>query len=566
MEELDWKREPVNGGIVTRTPLVQGQGNPNKTKLHAEAVQARVALVEALSEIDEGIVDVFLEHDGDHMRVPAEDLRSALRRVTLNGKGVPVLCGASFRNIGVQPVLDAVVDYLPSPTERQPPEAVAPDGSAVHVPLDDKNLCALAFKVMHDKQRGPLVYVRVYSGTLDARAVLHNPTRNAKERATKVLEMYADDFEEIPQVTAGNIAAIVGLRETCTGDTLLGSKDRRHLQLHPVDIPPPVFVRSCEPASSADERALEEGLRALIREDPSLHVSFDEETGQTLLSGMGELHLEIAAERLKETHKVDCKMGKVLISYRETIKTDGLDEEGKVTETLLYEREAFGKRMKAEVSLTVEPLSNLEESEDGLLSPGRGNEIVLRIRPQVIPAEDGGEPTVIPAASKDIEKAIRAGIEGALGRGPLMAFPLTNLRVTCTDIKMFSTEWSTPAAFRIAAQKGVQAAVTRAGSQLLEPVMEVAVRVPEKYVGSVVKDLSGTRRGHIHSLDGGGEEGHEYGTRLVDAHAPLENLVGYSTVLRGLTAGTGDFTMVLRGYGVMQPDREEAVVQEMRGY
>ncbi|TPX71871.1 hypothetical protein SpCBS45565_g00933 [Spizellomyces sp. 'palustris'] len=579
MEILDWKHEPKTGSVVTRKQLSDSGRELDGKRLYEEVVAGRTSLVETLSELDDGIVETFLEHECNHMKVPAKDIRAALRRVTLSGKGVPVFCGASFKNIGVQPVLDAVVDYLPSPKERSPPEGVTGDGSKVQVSLGDSDLCALAFKITQDPRRGPLVFVRVYSGVLERGETLLNASQNKKERAAKVLQMYADDYEEIPNVTAGNIAAIAGLKDTRTGDTLLSSRNKHRLCLDTITIPPPVFVRSCEPATSADERALEQALKALVREDPSVHVSFDEETGQTLLSGMGELHLEITADRLKEVHRVNCNMGKVQISYRETISLEGLSADGTIEETFLHDRESFGKRAKAEVSFSLEPIVDPQASDEELIDtrgPTGGNVINCKLKSKQV--QSALDETQGPVAGQrgyaplvEMEAALRAGIEGALGRGPLLGFPLTNLRITCTGIRVFGPDISTPSAIRAAAHRGLHAAIRAAGgSRLLEPIMEVSVRVPERYVGVVAKDISGIRRGQILSLgadnDVADDGNSDYAYRNVEALVPLAQLVGYASSLRGLTAGTGDFTMVLRGYGVMQGDREKEVLKEIRGY
>ncbi|KAJ3038788.1 Ribosome-releasing factor 2, mitochondrial, partial [Rhizophlyctis rosea] len=544
MELVDWKQDAVTGSVVTRTPLHPSSTALDTDRLYKEASVARTTLVENLSEMDDEIVNLFLEHDGYHMRVPAEDIRAALRRATLNGKGVPVLCGASFKNIGVQPVLDAVVDFLPSPVDMPPPEAISSAGEAVKIGLKDKNLCALAFKVTHDHQRGPLVFVRVYSGTLDSRTTLHNSSKNLKERASKLLQMYADDFEEIPSLGPGNIACVVGLKETSTGDTLLSpTHPRKQLHLHPIKIPPPVFVRSCEPLTSADERALEAGLAGLVREDPSLHYYVDEETGQMLLSGMGELHLEIAAERLKEVYRVNCKMGKVLISYRETIGEDNLSEDGTLEERFLYDKEVFGKRAKAEIGLEISRSDDVSE-DDGLFPAGRENVIVVKDRIRT----GDRETTLIPP---EVREAIKSGIESALYRGPILGFPLTNLRISCTHIHLFSPDLSTPSAFRAAAYKCLHSALSKSSPKLLEPVMDVRIEVPDEHIGAVARDMSGHRRGQILSLgseedDEDGGEG-KYLRKSVHALVPLKELVGYSSALRGLTAGTGNFTMEVRG-------------------
>ncbi|KAI8914870.1 P-loop containing nucleoside triphosphate hydrolase protein [Powellomyces hirtus] len=578
MEILDWHQEKT-GSVVTRKPITTDDS------LYTEVHAAREALVEALSDIDEKIVDAFIECDGDHLKLPAAELRNALRRVTLSGKGIPVFCGASFKNIGVQPVLDAVVDYLPSPADRPAPHAVGPNGTEVPCLLSDKNVCALAFKITQDAKRGPLVFVRVYSGALERGMTLVNSKSGTKERASKVLQMYADDYEEIEHVTAGNIAAVSGLKETRTGDTLLSSRDPRKLCLDTITIPPPVFVRSCEPVTSVDERALAPALKALVREDPSIHISYDEETGQTLLSGMGELHLEITADRLEEVHRVNCKMGKVQISYRETVHFTSPQE---FSEAFTYDKQTFGKRSKVRVSLHIEPVLNVDPGDEELISiastgqqhASGGNEIICNLKRSDFvfagvfnPA--GGQPSLSPYAPiLEMQAAIKAGIVGALGRGPLLGFPLTNLRVTCTAVELFGPELSTPAALRAAASTCLQSLIRTAdATKLLEPIMDISVRVPDKYVGTITKDVSGTRRGHIVSLGADHQDADDitageddYAHRTVEATVPLAQLVGYASALRGLTAGTGDFTMALKGYGYMQADRQAEVVQEIRGY
>ncbi|KAI8823115.1 P-loop containing nucleoside triphosphate hydrolase protein [Fimicolochytrium jonesii] len=585
MEVLSWDAEK-SGSVITRRKLLQD--GPDGQRLYQEALNTRTALVEALSDLDEKIVDAFIECDGDHMQISADDINEALRRVTVSGKGVPVFCGASFKNIGVQPVLDAVVRFLPSPLERPAPTALTADGKEVTVNLADKEPCALAFKIMHDAKRGPLVFVRVYSGRITPQAFDSNrgmsvitSKSKTKERVSKVLQMYADDYEEIPEVTPGNIAALSGLKETSTGDTLLNGWNKRVFSLDTITIPPPVFVRSCEPQTSADERALNAALKAMVREDPSLHVTYDEETGQTLLSGMGELHLEITADRLQEVHRVNCKMGKVLISYRETMLLDPAAGES-VTETYIHDRASFGQKAKAGVTLQIEPIIPLNSAEDELINTKEGaggNEVhckLGKLQFNIEGADDEKKGAMAGLTGYgpigEMEDAIRSGIDGALGRGTLLGFPLTNLRVTCTEVHLFGPEVFAPSALRAAANRCVQAALKAVdNSRLLEPIMDVSVRVPERYVGAITKDISGTRRGQITSLGNDAEsEGEDsagdYAYRTVEASVPLSQLVGYSTALRGLTAGTGDFTMNLKGYGVMPSDRQGETIKEIRGF
>ncbi|KAI9006026.1 P-loop containing nucleoside triphosphate hydrolase protein [Gaertneriomyces semiglobifer] len=573
MDILHWgKVKPETGSVYDRVPLKESAANDIETKrLLREAVAARTALVETLAEIDDRIVDIFLDHDGNHMAVPADEIRQALRRVTLTGKGVPVYCGAAFKNMGVQPVLDAIVDYLPSPADRTPPTATLPDGKTIVCRLNDPQMCALAFKVTHDQKRGPLVFVRVYSGRLERGATLYNPEQGSKERATKILQMYADDYEEINDISPGNIAAVVGLKTTRTGDTLTLARDKRYPRLAPIPVPPPVFMRSCAPTSASDEKPLAEALKALIREDPSVHVRLDEETGQTILSGMGELHLEIVADRLKEVHRVNCKLGKVQISYRESLATMNTGEV--FTHHYLYDRETLGKEMKAGVTLQLSLRTDFTETEDQLVDvkgPLGGNDFKMDVNTGPDGSSSAFQAPAKFAASAEYESAVRAGIEGALTYGPLLGFPLTNLSITCTGIELYSPDVSTPSAVRVATQKCLQEALKAlGGTRLFEPIMEVTVRVPERYVGAVSKDLSSTRRANIVTLDGNpddSEDDSDYRYRTIQAHASLAQLIGYASSLRSLTAGTGQFAMDLKGYGMMHSDKQSEVMQELRGY
>ncbi|KAI9090559.1 P-loop containing nucleoside triphosphate hydrolase protein [Phlyctochytrium arcticum] len=570
MELVDWKKDPRTGSVVTRQPMSDEESlGKNQAHLYADAVQARIALVEKLSELDDTIVDIFLDNDGDHMKVPAAALQAALRRVTLNGQGIPVFCGASFKNIGVQPVLDAVVDYLPSPSERTPPVAILPNGKSIDI-HNTSDLCALAFKVMHDPKRGPLVFVRVYSGTLERGSVLFNPNQQTKERVQKVLQMYADDYEEIPSVTAGNIAALIGLKETRTGETLILASQAKKSQptLETIPIPPPVFVRSCEPASASDERSLATALKALTREDPSVHVRYDSETGQTLLSGMGELHLEITADRLAETHRVNCKMGKVLISYRETLAfTESEAASEGVNITHAHDKDVFGKHARVDITLHISPIVNPfdmdEQWMDAGSAPSGGNIINYAVPSKHI--QSPSYPNIpIPGQSgfptlSEIHSALQSGIQGALSGGPLHNFPISNLRITVESLTLYSAETSHQSAIRAAAHRAIQSAL-HDKCKLLEPIMDLSVRVPDKYVGSISKDISGSRRGHIVALES------DELFQTVKATIPLSSLVGYATQLRGLTAGTGEFSMNLKGYAPVPATREKEILEELRGY
>ncbi|KAF9575507.1 Ribosome-releasing factor 2, mitochondrial [Mortierella alpina] len=640
MEILRWDSDS-KGAKLSRSPLDSSYPDQD---LYQEAVKARVALVEQLSALDEHIIELFLTLE-DHMAIEAKDLQAAIRRLTLSSTIVPVLCGASFKNIGVQPLLDSVVDYLPSPEERPAALGRMPDGKMIEIGKGGpkERLCALAFKVVHDARRGPMVFVRVYAGQLNERAQLWNSSTHTKERANKLLQMYAMDVEEIPHITRGNIGVILGLKDTRTGDTLLDAHDpRKGLALSGIKVPSPVFFASVEPMSTSDEKPVEEAIKALIREDPSLGVRVDEETGQTLLGGMGELHLEVAKDRLVSDFKVKAEMGRMRISFKETMRGTGVVSEVPQWE---YDREVLGKRGRARVGVTVERLDRFEEQEDvdtvtkkskeakghDATNPGPeeydGNEIVILLSEQTASSDEAGAQaaaekasltgTVIPSGVTDLpipvlRTAIKNGILSALSRGPLLGYAQTHLRVRLTDLHLYGAD-STPAAISSCVSAAVTEAVRLGGnpstgendnnSVLLEPIMDVRVEVADKDMGSVIGDISGTRRGRVLSLDGqSGEDGQiqeevdetEFevyappdstlssaalssssmpggpvatmaNRKSIRAQVPLSSMLGYDAALRALTGGTGKFAMEVIGYGEMDFDRQRDVIKEMRG-
>ncbi|TPX67032.1 hypothetical protein CcCBS67573_g07630 [Chytriomyces confervae] len=593
-------------------------------KLWESVIESRATLVEQLSALDDQVLDAFLEGaEGSPLAVETDMLKGALRRLTLNGSVIPVLCGSAFKNMGVQPVMDAVVDYLPSPSDRPAASGTLPSGEVATVDHNDKKFCALAFKIIHDEKRGAMVFVRVYSGKLEPRTVLFNSTQKITERATKILQMYADDYEEIPNVSAGNIACILGLSETKTGDTLLIASEHSiasskksspgaaptpikptpsAITLETIALPPPVFVRSVEPLSIADTRKLESALTALSREDPSLVVTVDPDSGQTLLGGMGELHLEIASERLQDTHRCAATMGKVTISYRESLPTHSEP----VFYTLEYDKQIFGKHSQLTVSLGVEPLppSSPDDEQEWIRSvPGEENENIVDVDTflsvkdmfpvpvLMIPSKNPRKPPTIASppgypSIEEIKTAVREGIMGTLARGPILGFPVVNLRVNVMEVRLGKVDVTSLGAVRAAVgrclrdiMRGVtdgKSGASNAGkincpTRLLEPIMDLNVTVPEKYVGLVTKDLTGTRRGNVVSLGTENEDGEntgvgDYESHVVHATVPLGSLLGYSTALRGMTAGTGVFSMKLLGYGRMSSDREESVIHDLKGY
>jgi elongation factor G len=573
-----------------------------------------------LAEHDEELVEVFLDV-GDHHGLSADILKRALRKQTIKKEGqdiVPVLCGASFRNVGVQPLMDAVIDYLPSPLDR-PETEVSYDHGKVKgtLQINDDRLCALAFKVVNDPKRGAMVFVRVYSGTLNRAHHLYNTNLGIKERAHRLLRMYADEAADIPHIPTGHIGVIIGLKHARTGDTLISDHQHHHfgkgakhhpkasasfgtLQLRPIEVPPPVFFASIEPSSLAEQKPLEEALAMLLREDPSLHVSVDEDSGQTLISGMGELHLEIARDRLVGDFKAKAEMGRILISYRETIPSTGPTS----PVHKIFDREIGGKHAKAGCLATVEGLESPpipgSESEDQMIVDG--NLITVNIVSATTPATESDEPIVtrLPKSidQDELRQSLIAGANAALGRGPYLGFPVRNTAVVITidpSKDYFGVE-STIAAFSSAARLATTAALREAieGSDnegvLMEPVMNVVVTVDERDLGKVVNDLSSARGGHVLELGGGEDDGgigreidvgkvyapgkssaggdpkgEARGKRQVGATVPLKEMVGYLKHLRSMTAGRGTFVMSLLGWERMAKPRAAEVVRDVRG-
>ncbi|KAI8050357.1 P-loop containing nucleoside triphosphate hydrolase protein [Syncephalis plumigaleata] len=584
MSVLTWNKTDT-GSQYQRTAL------DSKHSQYAEAMTARDTLVQQLAELDDEMMELFLlaedNHEQQQSPITTSSIQMALRRVTLASRAVPVLCGSSLRNMGVQPLMDAIVDYLPSPLDCTAPQGILEDGSTVQIgadansancisPTADKQaMCALAFKVISDIQRG----------VMENRAVLYNVNNQVKERVSRVFEMYGDQTESLDQLAAGNIGVLVGLKNTRTGDTLvLEQQHRRQRRSVPrlagVTIPPPVFFRSVEPVSHADEQPLQEALDHLLLEDPSLRVRFDRESGQTLLCGQGELHLEVVGDRLKRDFKVQADLGKVRISYRETIASN-------YQVTHLYDREIFGTRGRAQISITLVPMTADPETgkpvspyEEGSVD-GEGNVIV--VDPTCITSNGDANTQASPLVLSDtmiatIVQSVRDGIEAGLARGTLLGFPVTHVAVKVDQLVIFGDE-STSAALRACAGEAVGEGLAQAHATLLEPTMRVQIRVPTRYVGPVMSDLSGgTRRGRILSMDEGDEEenaveggGSETSAttsqyRRLLASVPLAGLLGYASILRSLTAGTGTFTMELYGYGAVATAQQQAILAEMRGY
>lgn len=621
----------------------------SKNERIAEDIKnARVALVELLSEHDDEMVEKFLEHEEDHLAIPASDIIESLRRCALQSPQVvvPVFSGASFRNVGVQPLLDAVVDLLPSPDERPDPEvslestkcgldellsgkvslatagsdtAGKKQGKAVAAGKSThmvKNLegCALAFKVVNDARRGVLVYVRVYSGVLNRNAPLFNTNLGVTERAPRLLKMYANEAVEVPAIAAGQIGVISGLKFARTGDTLisyLGANPKvgppaplNTLQLRPIAVPPPVFFTSVEPNSLAEEKHIAETLQLLLREDPSLNVTQDSESGQTHLAGMGELHLEIARDRLINDLKAKARIGNIQIGYREAITTSSSEK------TAIFDREIAGKASKAGCTALVQPHESHGESDTNFSLPDNNTLTILTPTLHADGTPKDAETPSLPATLplQVVTTALRNGVFAALARGPSHGYPVHSTKITVTfdpASHLFST--TTPAALSSATRLAVTQALREAkdlggGTVLMEPVMQVTISVDELGLGNVVHDISSARGGQILSL--GSEDGSSDQTlpnsdsdlvvdpnkiyvppdpfggsggevamgvaggsqmRQITARVPLKEMVGYLKHLRSLTAGRGTFVMSVDRFERMSSQRMKMALAEMQG-
>lgn len=613
-----------------------------------EIIRARIALVELLSEHDDGMVEKYIDYDEDHLAIPAEDILASLRKCVISNspKIVPIFAGASFRNIGVQPLLDAVVQLLPAPTETPipavslgkisgnlknlldgsliaeqsqstPKKAVVTSKKPTTSLIQNLEACALAFKVVHDPRRGALVYIRVYSGKLKRNILLFNTNLQVSERAQRLLKMYASDSVEVAEISAGQIGVIPGLKYARTGDTLisytgLNPKSKPPapldlLKLRPIEVPPSVFFAGIEPNSLGDQKAVAAALALLIREDPSLQLSVDEDSGQTLLSGMGEFHLEIAGGRLINDLKAKATMGKIEIAYREAILQPSRQE------FRLFEKEIAGKRTKAGCVASVTSVSDTNsatnepsESDDFTISQD-GNQITISIR-----AGDSSSDHATPMENllppnlplTIIYTSLVSGALAALGRGITHSFPVRNTHVHLTLDPMThlfpeSTPVALSSAARMATKAVLQATASEAGSALLELVMNVIISVDEGSLGAVSSDISSARGGHIVSLDDattGGEDDMSRidvskvytppdpfastlpsssegvsnidSTRLrtITARVPLKEMVGYLKYLRSLTGGRGTFVMSPDRFERVVGQREKSLLKELRGY
>jgi len=468
------------------------------------AEEYRSKLVESAVECDDQLLEKYL-NDGE---ISLEELKRAIRKGTLEKKLFPILCGAAFKNKGVQPLLDAVVDYLPSPIDIAHVKGIDPNtGEEIERKTNDNEpFSALAFKIMSDPYVGKLTFFRVYSGTLKKGSYIYNSTKGKKERIGRLLLMHANQREEIDEVNAGDIAAAVGLKDTTTGDTLCD--EDKSIVLESMTFPEPVIDLAIEPLTRADQDKLGTALMKLAEEDPTFRVKTDHETGQTIISGMGELHLEIIVDRLKREFKVEANVGKPQVAYRETI-TGSAEVEGK------YIKQTGGRGQYGHVWIRVK--SN---------EPGKGYQFINSIVGGVIPKE------YIPAVDKGIQEAMQTGV--------LAGYPVVDLSVELFDGSYHDVD-SSEMAFKIAASMAFKDACKKANPVLLEPIMDVEVVTPEDYMGDVVGDLN-RRRGRILSMDQRGN------ARVIKAEVPLAEMFGYATDLRSFTQGRASYTMKFKHY------------------
>ncbi|MGE4554649.1 MAG: elongation factor G [Candidatus Paceibacterota bacterium] len=486
-------------------------------ELKEEAKKWRDKLIEKVAEQDEKLLEKYL----DGQELSEEEIRKVLRESTIKGTIVPVLCGSSLKNKGVQPLLDAIVEYLPSPLDLPPVKGINPktNQEEIRKPLDEEPFCALVFKVVTDPYVGTLIYFRVYSGNFKKGNYLLNASKNQQERIGRLLRMHADHREEIDEIRAGDIAATVGLKNTVTSDTLC---DPEHpIILEHITFPEPVISIKIEPETKADLEKMGVVLKKFMEEDPTFKVKTDEETGETLISGMGELHLDIIVDRMKREFGLKVKTGQPQVAYKETI-TKTVESEGK------YIRQSGGRGQYGHVIIRLEPLER-----------GKGFEFVDMIKGGIIPKE------FIPAVEKGVREAMEKGILGG--------YPLTDIRVTLFDGSFHEVD-SSDFAFKIAGSIALQEGAKKANPILLEPIMKVEVVVPEKFMGDVIGDLN-SKRGKIEEIKD------RMMMKVIDAKVPLKEMFGYATKLRSLTEGRGSFTMEFDHYAPVP----EQIAQQIIG-
>ena len=485
-----------------------------------KAEEYREKLIEAISETDDVLMEKFMEGEA----LTEEEIKAGIKAATLAITMIPMTCGTAFKNKGVQTLLDAVVDYLPAPTEVHEIKGEYEDGEEVIVESSDEGeFAALGFKIMTDPFVGQLTFIRVYRGVLKSGSYVYNTTKDKKERIGRLLKMHAIKREEVDALYAGEIGAVVGLKSTLTGDTLAGEKDR--VILERMEFPDPVISVAVEPKTKADQEKMGVALGKLAQEDPSFRVATDEESGQTIISGMGELHLEILVDRMMREFNVDAEVGAPQVAYRETIRKA-------VNKEYKYAKQSGGRGQFGHVYLKIEPQE-----------PGDGYEFVDSIKGGVIPKE------FIPAVNK--------GIVEAMGRGIQAGYPIEDIKVTLYDGSYHDVD-SSEMAFKLAGSMGFRDGCREANPVILEPMMKVEVEVPEDYMGDVIGDIS-KRRGQVSGM------GDRSGNKIVDAFVPLSEMFGYSTDLRSMTQGRATYAMEFDHYDEVPQNVAKEIIAKRNG-
>lgn len=490
------------------------------SELQEKAQEYRNKMIEAVAETDDALMEKYF--GGEELTL--EEIKNGLKVGCLNLTIIPMLCGTAFKNKGVQPLLDAIVDYLPAPDEVLDIKGEYENGEHVSVEsTDDGEFAGLAFKIMTDPFVGQLTFVRVYRGQLESGSYAYNTIKGKKERIGRLLRMHSNKREEIKVLYAGEIGAVVGLKETLTGDTIASEKDK--VILEKMDFPDPVISVAVEPKTKADQEKMGIALGKLAQEDPSFRVSTDEESGQTIISGMGELHLEVIVDRMLREFKVEAEVGQPQVAYRETIK-ETVEQEYK------YAKQSGGRGQYGHVFLRLEPLE-----------PGSGYEFINDIKGGVIPKE------YIPAVDKGCQEALQNGV--------LAGYPVEDVKVTVFDGSYHDVD-SSEMAFKLAASMGFKEGARKAGAVILEPVMKVEVETPEEYMGDVIGDLN-KRRGQVNSMD---ERG---GNKIINAFCPLAMMFGYSTDLRSQTQGRATYAMEFDHYSEVPKNVAEEIIKKRNG-
>ncbi len=513
MKEIVWDKEAAMGSAYHEQDI--------RPEFQEKAEEYREKMIEEISSVDcnEHLMEKYMEGE----ELTKEEIMLGIKDATINMHIVPMTCGTAFKNKGVQTLLDAVVDYLPSPVEAPAIKGTLMDDESVEVTVestDDGEFASLAFKIMTDPFVGQLTFIRVYRGSLESGSYVLNSTKEKKERVGRIMKMHSNKREEIAEIYAGEIGAVVGLKNTTTGDTLCSDKDK--VVLERMDFPDPVISVAVEPKTKADQEKMGIALGKLAAEDPSFRVSTDEESGQTIISGMGELHLEIIVDRMKREFKVEAEVGAPQVAYRETIRTS-------VEQEYKYAKQSGGRGQYGHVFLKIEPLE-----------PGSGYEFVDEIKGGVVPKEFIGP--------------VDKGIQEAMARGIQAGYPVEDVKVTLYDGSYHDVD-SSEMAFKLAGSMGFREGAKKANPVILEPMMKVEVEVPEDFMGDVIGDVS-KRRGIVRGM------GDRAGNKIVDAFVPLSEMFGYSTDLRSMTQGRATYAMEFDHYDEVPANVAKEIIEK----